>query len=196
MMRLAAMPRSKGFTLIELMVTVSIAAILMLTAVPSLTAFRRNAELTSVANKFITSLNAARGEAMKRGMSAVVVPLDNGASWDAGWAVFVDKLRTRTYSPTGTGTVSTQQRVPAGITVSGNGTAAPATPYVMFDASGFSKNASGGPSALALSIRRNDVTAADQPSQTRIVIISMTGRVRVCTPTSASDTGCNASSTE
>ena len=176
--------------------TVSIAAILMTVAVPSFTSFRRNAELTSVANKFISSVNAARGEAMKRGMSAVVVPLDNGPSWDAGWAAFVDKTRLLTYDPAAEGTVATQPKVPPGITITANGTAANADPYIMFDASGFSKDTANAPSAMTFHIRRNDVSAANQPDQTRFVVISMTGRVRVCRPISASDANCGTSSTQ
>jgi type IV fimbrial biogenesis protein FimT len=190
--------RSRGFTLIELMITVSIAAILMMVAVPSFTAYRRNAELTSVANKVIGSINAARGEAMKRGMSALVVPLDNGASWNAGWVAFVDKsaTRTRTYDASAEGTVAIQQAVPTGITVTGNGTAEGAVPYIMFDASGFSRTKAGGFGALALEVKRTDVATTDQPEQTRFVIISSTGRVRVCKPTSASDANCKALSKE
>ena len=189
--------RDRGFTLIELMVTVSIAAILMLVAVPSLTAFRRNAELTSVANKVITSINAARGEALKRGMSAVMVPLDNATGWNAGWAAFVDKARNQTYNPAAEGTVALQQTVPSGITIAGNGIAGGTNPYIMFDASGFSQTKTGAPSGnLTLSIRRNDVSAADQAEQSRLIIVSKTGRVRVCKPASASDPNCNPLSTE
>ena len=185
---------SRGFTLIELMITVSIAALLLLIAVPSLTSFRRNAELTSVANKVVASINAARGEAMKRGMSAYMVPLDNGSDWGIGWASFVDKsaTRTRTYNAAAEGAVAIQQAIPSGLTVVGNGTAVGAQAYIMFDASGFSRDKSGGFGALTFTIRRNDVTAAEQPEQTRFVIVSATGRVRVCKPSSASDTNCNA----
>lgn len=188
--------RYRGFTLIELMVTVSIASILMLIAVPSFITFQRNAELTSVANKFITSVNAARGEALKRGVSAVVVPLNNGANWNVGWVAFVDKAKNQTYNSAAEGTVAVQQAVPGGITVTGNGTAAGAVPYIMFDASGYSRTKAGGFGALALSIQRNDVAAADLPEQSRFVIISSTGRVRVCKPLSGSDANCNATSTQ
>ena len=187
---------SRGFTLIELMVTVSIAAILMAVAVPSFTSFRRNSELTSVANKVVGSINAARGEAMKRGMSSFMVPLDNGAIWNAGWVAFVDKTRTQIYNPAAEGNIAIQQTVPSGITVTGNGTATGTNPYIMFDASGFSRTKSGGFGALAFSVKRNDVTAAEQPEQSRFIIISSTGRVRVCKPISASDPNCSATSSE
>ena len=196
MNRIQTPRRDGGFTLIELMVTVSIAAILMLVAVPSLTSFRRNAELTSVANKFITSVNAARGEALKRGMSAVVVPLDSATGWNAGWVAFVDKARNQTYNAAAEGTVAIQQALPPGISVTGNGTATGTTPYIMFDASGFSREKTGGFAGLTLAIQRTDVPAADQPEQSRIIKVSTTGRVRVCKPVSATDPNCNALSVD
>ena len=78
--------RCRGFTLIELMVTLAIAAVLLLVAIPSMTAFKRNAELTSATNTLLASINAARGEAMKRGTNAMVVPA-NGSDWNTGWIV-------------------------------------------------------------------------------------------------------------
>ena len=182
--------RIKGFTLIELMITVAIAAVLLLVAIPSLNSFQRNAELTSIANKVIGSISAARGEAMKRGMNAVVVPLDNGSSWSAGWAAFVDKANNQTYDSSATGIVAIQEAIPSGITVVGNGTAGESAPYIMFDASGFSRTKSSGFGALTLKIQRTDVATDDQPGQTRIVIVSSTGRVRVCKPASATDANC------
>ena len=184
------MKSSAGFTLIELMVTVAIAAILMMVAVPNLSAYRRNAELTSASNTFMASLNTARGEAMKRGMNAMVVPTSNGADWNAGWVVFVDTNRSQTYNESTDTVVSSQVALPAGINVTGVNSATGAAPYVMFDASGYSRLKSGGFGALTLTIARTEGSTADQLEQTRRIIIASTGRVRMCKPTSATDTNC------
>ena len=181
---------SAGFTLIELMITLAIAAILMTVAVPNLSAYRRNAELTGAANTFMASLNAARGEAMKRGMNAMVVPTSNGADWNAGWVVFVDTNRSQTYDESTDTVVSSQAALPAGINITGVNSAAGTTPYVMFDASGYSRLKSGGFGALTLTIARSEGTATEQLEQTRRIIIASTGRVRMCKPTSATDTNC------
>ena len=133
---------------------------------------------------------------MKRGANSFVAPLVDAAGWDGGWVAFVDKTRLQTYNASADGVVSTQQPVPSGIAVTGNNTASGATPYIMFDASGFSRTKGGGFGALALQVRRTDVPAAEQFDQTRVVIVSSTGRVRVCKPVSASDTNCQANSTE
>lgn len=182
--------RPHGFTLIELMVTLGIAAVLMMVAVPNIALYSKNAQLTSAANSLLAAINAARGEAMKRGMSAMVVPTNNGSDWKTGWVVFVDKNNSRTYTDTGDDTVLTQASVPSGISITGNGIASGSTPYIMFDASGYSKTKAGGPAFFSISLTRTDVAAADQYSQTRKIIIALTGRVRMCTPKSASDDNC------
>ena len=182
--------RSSGFTLIELMITLAIAAILLTVAVPSLSAFRRNAELTSAANTFMAGLNTARSEAMKRGRYAMVVPTNNGANWNDGWIVFVDINRTQTYTESSDSVVVTQMALPTGISMTGVNTATGSTPYVMFDPSGYSRDKSGGFGALTLTLARTEGTAAQQLDQTRRIIIASTGRVRMCKPISAADANC------
>lgn len=183
----------RGFTLIELMVSIALVAILMMVAVPSLTTFQRNAELTSFSNTILASINAARGEAMKRGRHAMVVPA-NGTSWSSGWVVFVDVDRSQAYEAANDISILTREAPPSYLTLtpSSGSTAADSTPYIMFDASGYSKTKSGGFGALTLEIKRNDVSGTDQFAQTRRVKIASTGRVRVCTPLSSTDVLCKA----
>jgi type IV fimbrial biogenesis protein FimT len=188
----------KGFTLIELMVTLSIAAILMMIAVPSLETYRRNSELTSATNTLLAAINAARGEAMKRGMRAMVVPIGNDNNWNAGWVVFVDSDGTQDFLATQDFTVLTQAQLPNYINVVGNGTANLGRAYIMFDPSGYSRTKTGGFNNLTINLARTDVPATSQASETRRIMILNTGRVRTCKPTSATDTNClaNPSSTQ
>lgn len=79
---------SSGFTLIELMVTVSIAAILLGVAIPNFTSIIASNRLTTSANELVTALNLARSEAVKRGQQVVV--RKTGTNWENGWQVFVD----------------------------------------------------------------------------------------------------------
>jgi len=82
---------SSGFTLLELLVTVSIAAILMSMAIPSFVGTIRSNRLTTYANEFVTALNIARSEAIKRGVQVTVRRKGlNGQVWEEGWDVFVD----------------------------------------------------------------------------------------------------------
>jgi type IV fimbrial biogenesis protein FimT len=88
-----------GFTILELMVVVTIAAILMGIAIPSFMEAIRSNRLTTYANELVTALNLARSEAVKRGVNVTVRRVDNlsstnlgvGANWENGWDVFVDQ---------------------------------------------------------------------------------------------------------
>lgn len=185
-----------GFTLIELMVTLALVAILMAVAVPSLTTFQRNAQLTSFSNTMLASMNAARGEAMKRGMYAMVMPFDGtnvSTNWSSGWIVFVDVNRLQTYDAATSIRILTQGPPPSYLAFSGSDPCYGTNPYLMFDASGYSRLKGGGFLACRLTVTRSDVSGTDQLAQTRRIIIAKTGRVRVCTPTSSTDANCLAS---
>jgi type IV fimbrial biogenesis protein FimT len=91
----------KGFTLIELMMTLAIAAILLTIAVPSFRTFTQNSKLTKQVNLLAASVATARGEAAKRGVRVVIcqssdptaaTPACDGTTgtWSNGWVVFVD----------------------------------------------------------------------------------------------------------
>ncbi|CAM8662028.1 FimT Tfp pilus assembly protein FimT [Comamonadaceae bacterium] len=184
-----------GFTLIELMVTLTIAATLAAVAVPTVQSFLRNNELSAASSALLTAINTARMEAMKTGQSTMLVPVDNGASWSEGWIVFVDKNRNQTYS-SGTDTVIAQYGAVASyFSVAGNGTATGTVPYILFDASGYAKTKANAFGGLTLNIQRNDVSGAEQLQQTRRIIIANTGRARVCKPQTATDDNCKASDT-
>lgn len=84
------MKASPGFTLIELMITLAVAAIMLTVAIPSFSNFVKDNRLTSQANTFVASLNLARSEAIKRG-TRVYITSNNGTTWNDGWKVWVDR---------------------------------------------------------------------------------------------------------
>lgn len=186
---------SRGFTLIELMVTVTLVAIALALGVPSFTTFQRNAELTSATNSLVAAINAARGEAMKRGMNAMVVPAD-GANWGSGWVVFVDKNRSQAYEVGTDVTILASDPPPAYLSVTGNGSTGDATPYILYDASGYSKKKNGGFGAATFEIARTDVAGTGSLTQTRRIKIASTGRIRVCTPKTTTDPECSKSASQ
>jgi type IV fimbrial biogenesis protein FimT len=91
-----------GFTLLELMITVGIAAILMSMAIPSFNSTIRSTRLTTYANELVTSLNLARSEAVKRGLQVTVTRKGATSSqWESGWDVFVDSDSSNAFNDNG-----------------------------------------------------------------------------------------------
>jgi type IV fimbrial biogenesis protein FimT len=88
----------KGFTLMELMVTIAITGILIGIAIPSFTSIITSNRLTTSANELITALNFARSEAIKRGVIVYVHQKSATAHyWEGGWDVLVDSNNSNSY---------------------------------------------------------------------------------------------------
>jgi len=104
-MSVSLRPRpDQGFTLVELMVTLSLVVVLVLMAVPSMTTIIQNNRLAAAANEMLLSLNLARGAAVEHGANAAVC-LSGGCEsdsgeWELGWIVFVDGDNDRSLSAT------------------------------------------------------------------------------------------------
>jgi type IV fimbrial biogenesis protein FimT len=75
--------KCRGFTLLELLVTLSIAAILLAVGVPSYVTFIDNNRVTSQANDLLYGFNMARSEAIKRGAEVRLVSVA-GSDWSGG----------------------------------------------------------------------------------------------------------------
>ena len=84
-------PTAPGFTLIELMVTVAVIAILAVVAMPNLMSVINANRLRSQADELVGALQMARGEAIRRNSAVTVCPTEDGAecggdSWSS-WLV-------------------------------------------------------------------------------------------------------------
>ena len=78
---------NRGFTLIELMVAVSVLGLLAALAAPSFQRLLANQRMRAVAYNIVGDLVLARSEAVKRGENVTVTPL--ATTWDQGWRVRV-----------------------------------------------------------------------------------------------------------
>lgn len=79
--------QAAGFSLIELIVVLSILAILVGIAIPNVQGFLVNYRASAQANDLIADIAYARGEAARLGRSVQVVA---DGTWAAGWFVGID----------------------------------------------------------------------------------------------------------
>ncbi len=86
--------RNSGFTLMELMVTLAVLAILLAVGLPSFQGSLRSNRLATTTNELIASMALARSEAIRNGRGSGVCASADGAScgddWAAGWLVWQD----------------------------------------------------------------------------------------------------------
>ncbi len=172
------MSLQKGFTLLELIVTLVVAAIVLTVGVPSFQALIRNNRLVTLTNEFIGALHLTRSEAIKRNhrvtlcKSADGVKCADGGGYEQGWMVFDDHQDQDTVVETGETVIRVFQgaSTSTGITLKGN---TPVQKYVSYDALGFSRLAGGG-------FQAGSLTVCHAP-EARYIIINSVGRVRTAT---------------
>ncbi len=88
-----------GFTIVELMICVAVAAILCAVSAPALGSLIHGETTRASRNVLVTSLNLARSTAVAEQSHVVVCPssdqrtCSDGAWWQNGWIVFVDTNR-------------------------------------------------------------------------------------------------------
>jgi type IV fimbrial biogenesis protein FimT len=103
----------RGFTLVELMVTVAVVAILMAIGVPQLRSFVQKQQVEADVSTFMTSLQLTRSEALKRNGRVSMCALSNATftnsqnaacaaststDWSQGWMVYVDNSNGNGYT--------------------------------------------------------------------------------------------------
>lgn len=92
-------PNCRGFTLIELMVTIALIAILASLAAPNIQQFVSRSTIRAVSNDFSLAMQRARTEAINRkecvvmcmsstASSASPTCTNSGSNWGVGWIVF------------------------------------------------------------------------------------------------------------
>lgn len=86
--------RHSGFTLIELMITIAVAAVLLAIGLPSFQQSLRSNRVATATNEMIGALSLARGEAIRNNGGGAVCPSTNGTAcggaWSDGWLVWAD----------------------------------------------------------------------------------------------------------
>jgi type IV fimbrial biogenesis protein FimT len=159
--------KCRGFTLTELMVTVSMAGVVLALGVPSYRNVVQNNRIATQANELLTSLHLARSEAVKRGHAVSVCASSDGDhcnglhDWTTGWIVFTE--------PTGAnGTADGADEVlRAWPGLAGNAVLGADTPFVQYRSTG---------AALAPANFRLDIPDAGELGCPRDIRVTGPGR--------------------
>jgi len=91
--------KGAGMTLVELLTTLAVVAVLATVAAPSFHTFQLNARRSTAVNGFLHTLFFARSEAIKRSQivsvchSSDAKRCEPGPDWSAGWIAFVNSDR-------------------------------------------------------------------------------------------------------
>lgn len=173
--------RQHGFTLLEILVTLAILAIVTALALPSMSGVLGNSELSATSNRLVHSLHAARSEAIKRISPVSLCPSQNPKAvepvcdgiYTQGWIVFVDVNGNGARDDAGDTVISRNEALSSAFSVDAD---ASFVSGVRFSISGVSVNAAGVPISGELSITH----AANDDE--RLVKIAASGRISSSTP--------------
>jgi type IV fimbrial biogenesis protein FimT len=172
--------------MIELMVTLTVAGVLMALALPNLRPFIQNSRLTSASNDLLRSLYIARAEAVKRQLNVVVCATADPTASDTtiacsygafnGWFVFVDTNGTWQRDSAADAVIEKHALLDSSVSVRND-----ADGIVSYAPTGFANLAGAHiPSSnIILCDQRGTVLLSGTDSAARAVLIANTGRARV-----------------
>lgn len=161
----------KGFTIVEFLTVLAIAAIFTTLVVPGYKALIQNNKVIIAANQLTASFNLARMEAVKRGVPVAVCPAANSSfntcgtssQWSQGWIVFVDEDSDSSID-SASDLVKITQGIPSGAQVTSS------SGIIAFDSAGFLSTGTG-----SFSLTTEGCTG----NNARTVTISSSGRSQV-----------------
>jgi type IV fimbrial biogenesis protein FimT len=168
---------AQGFTLVELLVTLAVSAMLLAVAVPSTAAIVKSVRLSSASNVFLSGLYLARNEAIKRNGRVVLckspdgIACVSGGGWEQGWIVFHDANNDGVRDG-GEIIIRSEASLSSSLRLRGNLNVAR---YVSFAPSGATKLLSGGFQAGTLTVCHESAESGEG----REIVLNAVGRPRV-----------------
>ncbi len=170
-----------GFTLLELMLVITIAGLLLGLGVPAMGNYFRNARITAAANDVMAALHFTRSEAIKRRQPVTLCTSANAQAANpdcdvsavlTGWIAYVD-LNQDGVRDAGEAVLLQHDALPATITARSSA-ASFAVTYLL---TGFALQ-TGGAQIVLCDERGNEATGGE-PSSARGIRIAVTGRAGV-----------------
>lgn len=131
-MKINMLPKQAAFTMIELMVTLTILGIMLALAAPSFQTLVKNNRIAAETNRLVVDMQFARSEALKRGASVIMCRSGNPAAatpgcggapntWSSGWLVYASGDANKTYEVATDTLLRVAQASPGGLTIKANG---------------------------------------------------------------------------
>ncbi len=158
--------RYRGFSLLELMVAITILGVMLAIGVPAFGALIDSQRMDSAVNSLARGLNYARAESVRRNRVVTVSPID--ANWHAGWRIYLDRNNNGAYDDDET--LLREDIPPAVSIVNANSSIAQ---YVRYNAQGETVLLNGGFQAGTFTFCPVKPSSAE-----RKVVINRVGRVR------------------
>lgn len=182
--------RQTGLTIVELMITLAVLAILLAIAIPSFEGLIASTRVTNATNELLSALAQTRSEAIRRGQRVTICvsansnQCTNAGTWSQGWIIFRDAART--------GIVAT----PQDILHVGNATAnniviqgAAALPrYISFSSDGQSRTLAGATQTGNIEVCSTSTSLSDN-NRARRLLINGSGQVVMTQPANINN-GC------
>jgi prepilin-type N-terminal cleavage/methylation domain-containing protein len=175
-----------GFTLYELMITVTIVGIVLALGIPNFRQFLQNSRMTSTANDLHAAFHMARSESSRAKSNITICASANamttgancGGNWDEGYIIFVDTDGDLNRSGATENVLRAQPSTAKGVTIA----VADDATYFSYASTGLGRANVGDKPAMSQVVmcdERGNVRAAGGSSAARLFVVTPLGRATI-----------------